>query len=160
MAIKTPNQLYLPSKEYFEGILQLRNVTDDLVQWVYTQTAKDARALITADTRVRGGYDLKFSSQKYLRIIGRKIKERFPGQITESRTLHTQSRTGEDLYRVTVAFRQLPFKEGDIVRINNKEHKVLRLRDKAEVEDITTKKKRWLRFEDIGMRKRDGASRF
>ncbi len=150
----------LPSKEYFEGILQLRNTGEEVIDWVYKQTHADGRALITAEDRVRGGHDLKFSSQKYLRILGRKLKEKFSGQLIESRTLHTQSRTGENLYRVTIAFRQLPYKEGDIVRINNKEHKILRLREKAEVENMLTKKKRWLRFEDIGMRKRDGASRF
>ncbi len=150
----------LPHKEYFEGVLQLRDMNEDILPWIEEQTIRDDKAIVTKASKVRGGSDLLFSSQKYLRQIGTKIKEKFSGQLTETRSLHTTARDGSNLYRVTVLFRQLPFKEGETVKYHNKEYLVLRIRDRAELQDVKTQKKQWVRLEYLGDRRRTSVSRF
>lgn len=104
----------LPHEKYFEGVLQLRNPTDEIVFWVYDTVKKDDRAVIVKETPVRGGVDLYFSSQKYLQSLGKKLNEKFSGELKTTATLHTVSNTGKSLFRVTVLFRRYNFKKHDI----------------------------------------------
>ncbi len=140
----------LPHKGYFEGILQLRNPTTELVEWVYRTTAKDDRAFIVKDDPVPGGVDLKFSSQQYLRILGRKLKEHFSGVLKVTATLHTVSKTGKALYRVTVLFRLLPFKSGNIIKYKGNPYRVLLIGEtKVQLQDPHSGKKQWIALADL-----------
>ena len=68
--------LELPHPKYFEGILQLRDCGDEVKKWVYDQVRKDQRALVTKEKKVRGGFDLYFSSQRYLRTLAKRLNEK------------------------------------------------------------------------------------
>ena len=98
--------------EYFEGILQLRNCTNKLVDWVINKIKKDNKAKIAKVKKVKDRIDLYISDQHYLRNLGKKIKENFNGVLKVSRKLFTQERiTSKLLYRVTVLFKQIQYKK-------------------------------------------------
>jgi len=149
MLVKKP---LLPHGAYFEGVLQLRNSTPELVQWVQTQTAKDKKSLITKELKIRGnaanikgGVDLYFSNQHYLQALGKKMREKFFGEYKLSYTLHTRSHiTSKDLYRITILFRQAFHKRGERVYIDNEEHEIIQIGRRIITRKIVSgKKQHW-----------------
>ena len=142
--------LELPHPKYFEGILQLRDCKPEVQEWVLEQNRKDKRNIITKAKKVRGGVDLYFSSQKYLRSLGKRLHENLEGEYKQTRTLHTVSKkTGKPLYRVTVMFRQYPFSKGDVVRYKGDKYQVLSCGNQIRVQNTETGKKRLIKTEEI-----------
>ena len=133
---------------YFEGILQLRNPTQDMVDWVKEQIAKDKRAWIAKEEEVTNGIDLYLSSQHYLRALGKVLKQKFVGELKVTATLHTISKsTGKELYRVTVLFRFLGVKIGDLVTVSGEQFKLLRVDNQVQLKNVATGKKVWKKIE-------------
>lgn len=140
----------IPHKDYYEGILQLRNHSKKLLDWVLKKIRDDDRAAVTKMKKVTGGLDLYITSQKYLRILGKKLKERFVGEYKETRTLHTQEKTsGKGLYRVTILFREWPYTVGDEITLKGETLKILSLGNQIRVQNIETGKKFFIKPEDL-----------
>ena len=136
---------------YFEGILQLRNPTNELVDWVKQEIRKDAKAFVAKEERVKNGIDLYLSSQAYLRALGKKLSQRFQGILKTSRTLHTVSKaTGRRLFRVTVLFRLAGLKRGDVVGVAGEKFEIVLLgQNKAQLRNVETGKKIWRKIEEL-----------
>lgn len=111
--------------KYFEGILQLRNPNDEVINFIEEEFRRQKKPVISKEIKIKGGCDLYFLSRKFLSALGKKLKQKFPGVLKSSATLHTKSKTGEDLYRVTILFRLLNFKKGDIVKVANEDFEVI-----------------------------------
>jgi len=142
--------LELPHVKYFEGTLQLRNHDDELLNYVRNKVRKDHKAIITKEKKVRGGIDLYFSSQRYLRSLGKHLKERFEGELKMTRTLHTISKsTGKRLFRVTVMFRLLKYKKGDVLDIAGEEWQVVKVDKVAHVKNMKSGEKRTYKVHEI-----------
>ncbi|MBN1645351.1 hypothetical protein JW851_04950 [Candidatus Woesearchaeota archaeon] len=136
--------------KYFEGILQLRNPSKELLDYVYKTIDRDNRAWISQEKKVRGGYDLYLSSQKYLRSLGKKLKERFPGALKTSRKLFTVQRsTGKRVFRVNVLFRLYPFKIRDTIEISGEKYQVLKIDKQVTLQNIKSGKKEKFKPEEI-----------
>ncbi|RLE47906.1 hypothetical protein DRJ25_01190 [Candidatus Woesearchaeota archaeon] len=122
------NKLKNKHPDYYEGILQLRDCPDKVIDWVRKTVAKDKRARISKDKKVRGGRDLYFSDQHYLQRIGKKLKETFPGILKKSSKLFTVSRvSGKEVHRVNVMFRSLPVKVGKFFDYLGEEVKIVKV---------------------------------
>ncbi len=135
--------------KYYEGILQLRNPTNDIIRFVKNQIEK-SKIFVANEIKLKNGIDLYLSSQRFLRALGAKLKKRFGGQLKSSRKLHTVSRkTGKRLYRVTVLLRFPNFKAGDIITYRGEKVKVKLIGKKVFVQNLKTGKKSTIRFEDI-----------
>ena len=111
--------------EYFEGILQLRDFSEKLYNYIHEiierDSKEDKRARITKEKKVRGGVDLYFFSQKYIQQIGKKLKEKFKGELKVTSRLHSRHKiTGKELHRVTVFFKEAKVKKGDIIERKGK----------------------------------------
>jgi NMD protein affecting ribosome stability and mRNA decay len=139
----------IPHSNYFEGVLQLRNPTDAITAFIVETTVKDDRSGITKIKKIPGGFDYYFTCQKYLRILGYKLKKNFSGQFKLSSTLHTQTRGGERLYRITILFRQYTFKRGSIVTVDGDEYEVTEIKTNIQVKDVKSGKKVWFPPEKI-----------
>ena len=125
----------------FQGKLQLRNYTKELLRWVRAQVKKDKKSHIMYENRTKEGMDFYFSNQRYLRTLGRKLGEHFVGELKSTRKLHTQERTsGRQIFRVTVLFRLLPLKRGATFVADNMKYKVLTLDKLVHVQDENGKK--------------------
>ena len=135
---------------YFQGILQLRNVNNDVLDFVRQQVNKRDDVAITKVVKQPNGYDYYITSQKYLQTIGKKLRESFGGFLKTSSRLHTRSRTGKDLYRVNVLFKMSKYKVGSIVNVRGDDYKILRMGFRIFAKEVRTGRKKTLRVEDLG----------
>jgi len=138
--------------EYFEGELQLRNYTPEIIDFIWNSTEKDKRSLIVKETKVgKNGLDMRFTSQAYLRIIGKRLKENFPGVLKITATLHTKKRDKE-LYRITVFFNHIALKKNQKILFKGDECEVISWGKKVILKNVKTSKKLQVRFEDLPKR--------
>jgi NMD protein affecting ribosome stability and mRNA decay len=121
-------------KDYFEGILQVRDENKELLQWIHNKIVQDGRAAVAKEKKVKNGVDLYISDQHYLQNLGRKIKEHRPGILKTSKRLHTVDKmTSKHLYRVTVLYKPLPFKRGDVITYHGEQIEILRIDNRVQV---------------------------
>ena len=134
---------------YFQGILQLRNVNEEIYRFVHNQIKKRGDVAVTKTVNYENGKDLYITSQKFITILGKKLKESFGGELKISSKLHTRSKTGRDLYRVNVLYRPSPHKRGDVVSVRGDEVKILQIGRRIFARDLKTGKKMRIRMEDL-----------
>lgn len=92
--------------QYFEGILQLRNPNEEVLNFIRNQFKNNEKAWIAKTEGLKTGIDFYVSSNRFLLSLGKKLKKSFKGELKTSRKLHTQNRlTSKRVYRVTVLFR-------------------------------------------------------
>ncbi len=99
---------FFKSKEnptYFEAILQLRDVNDELMNFVCNQIDKK-EVNVAKVVEYKNGVDLYLGSQRFVRALSRKLKRSFKGELKMSRSIFaTDKMTSKVLYRVTVFFK-------------------------------------------------------
>ena len=134
---------------YYQGILQLRDVNDEILSFVKNQIAKRGDVAVTRTVRLSNGVDLYITSQKFIRIVGKKLRDRFGGELKISSKLHTRSKEGKDLYRINVLFRPLRYKRGDIISVRGDEVKLLHVGRRVFARDLKTGRKVAIRSADL-----------
>lgn len=136
-------------QDYFEGTIQLRNPTPELIAYV-KHYVESSGAWISKEKKVNGGIDLRVSSQKILRRLPEKIKARFNGISKLSNTLFSKDRqTQKNIYRVTVLFRLASFTRGDIFEVRGKQMEILKIAEKVQLKEIDSGKKHLYPFEEV-----------
>ena len=134
--------------QYFEGILQLREPTKEIIEFVYESIAHDGRAHIAKEKKLKNGVDIFVSSQHYLQALGRKLKIKFGGIMVVSCRIQTCSHlTSKDLYRVSVLFVPLKFGKGDTVKIHDDLWKVLIINNQVQLQQQVSGEKRWFKLD-------------
>ena len=140
----------LKHKDYYEGILQLRNIHDDVVEFAIKEIEKKENASIAKIKEVTNGYDIYMAPQTFLRSLGNKLQRHFGGQLVISKKLHTKNRlTSKEVYRVNALFRGSNFKKGDIINYKGEKIKILGISKKILAKNINTGKKLTLNFKDL-----------
>ena len=134
--------------QYFEGILQLRSPTNEIVAFVKEQVVNNGNVHIAKEKKWKNGVDMYFSSQHFMQGLGKKLKDKFHGVLIVSRRLHTQSHlTSKMVYRVSVFFRPLTVLKGDLVKISDESWKVLLISNQAQVQNLVSGEKKWLKLD-------------
>lgn len=139
----------LPRQDYYEGILQLRDVSEDVLNFVHRQIKKRGNVAITKSVHFSNGTDLYMTSQKFIRILGKKLRESFGGELKISSKLHTRSRQGKNLYRVNVLFKPAKHKKGEIVSIRGDKVRLISIGKRIFARDLKTGKKITIRSKDL-----------
>ena len=134
---------------YYQGVLQLRDVNEEILNFVDNQIKKRGNVSITKKVSHPNGVDLYITSQKFIRILGKKLRESFGGEIKISAKLHTRSKTGKDLFRVNVLFRLSKYKRGDIITIRGDQVKLLQVGNRIFAMDLRTGKRIKIRNEEL-----------
>ena len=135
-------------KDYFQGVLQLRHPSPELVDFVKRTVAESGRARISKTKRIENGIDFYLTDQHYMQNLGKQVKQRFIGDLVVSRRLHTLDKVrSQRVYRITVLFRMFPFKKGDLLEINGEEYKIVLMQNKVLCQSTKSGKKEWLTFE-------------
>jgi nonsense-mediated mRNA decay protein 3 len=75
----------------------------------------DRNAFISKIEEHPAGCDVRISTTQMGRAIAERIRRRFGGTVTDSRTLVTEDEDGNEVYRVTYAVRLPPFPAGTVV---------------------------------------------
>lgn len=137
------------NKGYFEGTLQLRNITKEIRKFVNNSIERN-NIYIASRKKLKNGFDMKISSNKWLMSFGKELKSKFTGNLKISRKLFSQDRqTGKKIWRLTVYFSYFPHKVGDKVMIKGDDYIIKRLGDKVHVSKVDGGKKKFFDYEEI-----------
>lgn len=139
----------IPRANYFQGILQIRDSNDEVLAFVHKQIKKRGDIFITKTVKFPNGFDFYLTSQKFIRSLGKKLKENFGGELKISSTLHTRSRQGKDLYRINALFRLSKFRTGGIVSVRGETFRIISIGRRIFARNLKTGKKVRIRNEDL-----------
>lgn len=91
--------------DYYEGKIQIRPYHQEIMNFIENQ-ARKYNIYISKQVKVKEGIDIYVSSNKFARIVGKKLKKSYNGELKESKKLFGKDRmSSKNLYRVTVCFR-------------------------------------------------------
>ena len=136
--------------KYFEGTLQLRNPSQEIIDFVANEIEKEENVWIAKTVKQKKGIDLYISSNRFLKQIGKKIKERFTGELIQTSTLFTKNKlTSKEVHRGCILFRHYDIKKGDIIKVRGDPIEVLSIGKDIFGRNIETNKKVHIRFEQL-----------
>jgi NMD protein affecting ribosome stability and mRNA decay len=134
--------------KYFEGILQLRNVNQKIVEFV-EDDLKNGHIAVSQVKKVKNGFDFYLSDNDYTRALANRLQKKFGGELKFSSSLHTKVK-GKDAYRMTALFRYPAFAKGDIVDFGGDIFKVKTMgKDIVLIGQGKNTKKLHLRYRDM-----------
>lgn len=94
--------------EYYEGILQLRDVSREVINYCMNDVKKQMEKGIffTKIEELKNGVDLYCTSNNYIRSLANRLKKKFKGEVKISPHLYGRNRQkSKDVYRLNVLFR-------------------------------------------------------
>ncbi len=105
------NQCCRRGTKYFEGILQLRQPTDTVKEFIkkHLKQSEEKGNMLTNEKKVIGGIDYYLTSNRFTNTLGILLQKKFGGILKTS--AHTYSRnklTSKTMYRLSVFFEPLP----------------------------------------------------
>ena len=134
---------------YFEAILQIRNPTPELREYVMQQL-KQHKVHIAKERKYAHGFDLYCSSRRFLLTLGQLLRDNYSGELKISRQLFTRNRqTSRDVHRVTVLFSFHDLHHGRIYLYRGEQVRVFGMGKKVSVKYVKTGKKALLYYEDL-----------
>ena len=135
---------------YFEGVFQLRNPTDEVIEFILGEMRRKKTVLITKQKKVGDGMDIYMTDQHFMQSLGKKLSQRFCGELKISQKIFTRDRqTSKDVYRVNVFFRYIPLKVGDLTELRGEQVRIMKLGKKVTVKNIKSGKNSFVDFNDF-----------
>jgi len=132
---------------YYEAILQLRDVSQEVVDYVEDEIER-VKLKVAKTVPLKNGIDYYLSNNSLTRALGKRLRIRFGGDIKETASLWGVKKDRE-VYRVTVLFRGVPFRKNDIVIYEGEEYKVKILGKDIMLQNVKHGKKVHLRYDDM-----------
>ncbi|HIJ10828.1 TPA: hypothetical protein HA278_02100 [Candidatus Woesearchaeota archaeon] len=133
--------------KYYEATLQLREISQDVVDYVEKVCAK-GELKVAKVVELKNGLDYFMSDNELTRGLGKQLQKRFGGELTVTASLHTK-KDGKELYRVTVLFRPTPFRKGDLVMYGGEKHVVRAMGKDIFLQNSKTGKKEHIKYRDV-----------
>ena len=137
---------------YFQGILQLRPATEEIIDFLEHELEVNKRFIVTRQKVLKkGNLDLYVTDQRVLRALGLKLNRRFTGVLKSSRTLFTKNRsTSKEVYRVTLVFKPLPLKKGAELKHEGKTYIIHQYNNTSAIlKDPVSGKKTRVKLDDL-----------
>lgn len=103
---------------YFEGILQLRNPSDEVHEFIKNDLKKVAKkgVFISKTVPAKNGVDLYFTKKGHMRLLAHKLNNSFGGIIKINSQLFSHNHeTSRDIYRVNIYVELPDFNRGDVI---------------------------------------------
>ncbi len=135
--------------EYYEGTLQLRNPTEEALNYVENALKEDDKVWISKRTKLPNGYDLQLSSQAFLKQTARKLKIIFGGELVQSIKETGYNKHGKAQVRLNVLFRQYPFKKGSKVTYKGDQYVIIETAHKVRIKSLETGKSRTVGYDEV-----------
>jgi NMD protein affecting ribosome stability and mRNA decay len=132
---------------YFEAVLQLRDITSEILDYV-DQDIDKYKIPVTKFKKVKNGYDYYLADKNYTRALGKRLQQKFGGQNILTTSL-VGKKLGKDLHRFTVLFRCTPFRKNDIVEYNGEEGTIISVNKEIVLRESKTGKKHRIKFKDL-----------
>lgn len=130
--------------QYFEGTLQIREATSELLDFVRRDIAKHAKdgVHVTKESGKGKNIDFRLTSAKYMRALGKKLKQKFNGELTETSKLFSRNKqTSKDIHRISVLFKMRKYKIGDVVKSRERNVRIKTMGKRVSGVDVETGKK-------------------
>ena len=108
--------------EYYEAILQLREITDEILEFVEKEIKK-AQIHVAKIKEVVNGYDFYLADNSFTRQLGRKLQGKFYGEVLLTTSLVGRKKD-KDLHRFTVLLRGINYSKGDLVEYRGEKYLV------------------------------------
>ncbi len=134
--------------EYYEAILQLRDVSEEVLDFVNKEIEKK-KIFVAKVKEVTNGHDYYLGNGNLTKNLGKKLQEKYGGEFTVTATLFTR-KEGRPVYRLTVLFRAMPFKKGDQVEYHDEMYNVIMSGKKVMLQQVKTGKKVQVWHQDMG----------
>jgi len=139
--------------EYFEGQLQMRNINQEILNYVQKRITETGEQVPTVKMHSRYDLDYNVSSRKLIHQIGIELRNKFGGTLKESEQLfsfdHLRSK---NVYRLNVYYKAHEHERQEIVIIEGIKEP-FRItgfsKDKLIIENIITGKKNHIKEEQI-----------
>lgn len=109
--------------QYFEAILQLRDVSEEVIEFAKQEIKKHQNSIAKIKHH-DNGIDFYLADKDLTRNVGKKLQTHFGGQCLITAKLFTKRKDGQEIYRITVLFRGLPFQKGEIVTYQDEKFEV------------------------------------
>jgi len=142
----------LPRADYFEGVLQLRPATQEVLDFLHRFEAEHLRFRVTKETPLAGdNIDLWVSSQRMLVVLAKQLREKFQGTVTISRRIQGYHKeTSKARYRVSVLFKPLVLKTGQDFKYRGETYKILMwTKTQVTLQDPRNGKKFRIKIEEV-----------
>ncbi len=123
---------------YYEAILQLRDTQDETRDYV-EEEIKQQHIHVAKTVALRNGVDIYLGDSKFTRNVGKALQLKFGGEYVVTATLFSK-KDGKEIYRLTVLFRGLPFRKGDMIEYKGDPCRVLVLGKEIIIQSKTGKK--------------------
>lgn len=134
--------------QYYEGILQLRNSNQNIIDFIKAQVKKE-KVAITKVIKEKTGYDYYITSRKFLHKLAKKLQQNYNGQLKISPKLFSKNRlTSKNVYRLNVLFKLFPHKKGDIINHKGEKLKIVNIGNKVLAKN-TKGEKFWISYDDL-----------
>ena len=124
---------------YYEAILQLRDCSPKINDFLNSEMKKMSLSVAKIKT-VANGTDYYLSDGNRAKILGRKLQQRFGGEYKVSASLFSRQ-DGKNIYRLTILFREIPFKKGELVTYTGEEYKITLIHPEIVLQHSQTGKK-------------------
>ena len=135
--------------KYYEAILQLRDITPEVVDFVEKELPK-LKINVAKVAEVKGGLDYYLADNTLTKILGKKLEAHFGGKCVTTATLHTV-KDSKEKYRTTVLFRKVPFKKGDKVKFQDEVYVVKSMIKDLFLQNVDNGKKIHIKFKEQKM---------
>ena len=138
---------------YFEAVLQLRDVNQEIVDFVEEELSRTKHP-VSKVVKIKNGLDYYLADNELTRALGKKLQQKFGGELKVTASLHTK-KDDKEKYRVTVLFRYPGFSKGDGVVYQGEEWNVEIMGKEIHLRHSTTNKKERVKWKDMkNIRKR------
>ncbi|MEM2131117.1 MAG: NMD3-related protein [Candidatus Woesearchaeota archaeon] len=129
------------SKSYFEGTLQIRNLNDEILNYINKYIEKN-NLTIAKKTQIEKGIDIQLSDQKKIQNLAHHLKNNFGGILKISNRQFTQDKlTSKQIYRINALYEAPEYKKGDVLKIENNIYYLTNVERDISAIDLKTGKK-------------------
>ncbi len=132
---------------YYEAILQLRNVTQEVVTFV-EEEIHTKKIPIAKVVELKNGLDYYIADNDFTKALGKRLQQNFGGELLFTASLHTK-KDNKELYRVTALFRGVPFKKQEKVEYQGEEYVVKLMGKDILLQHTKTGKKIHVKYKDM-----------
>ncbi len=150
MVLETCQKCSRKDSKYFEGVLQIRNQTPELKDYLLEvfDRVKEDKIYVTAVLELKNGIDYYMTSKKFITRIIYELQEKFGGTVNVSEQLFTHNHLrSKDVFRVNGVFIQSPIGKGEFIKVDNSVVKVTSVSKNVFGHDIVNGSKVKLNFD-------------
>lgn len=134
--------------QYYEGTLQLRNINQEMVDFVHDEIDRVGMR-IAKETPVHDGLDIQLTDKSLMKALAKTLQSLFGGEYKESATLFTKI-DGKDVYRLTILFRGMgEARKGDRIIHRGEEYEIKIVGKDVLLQEVKSGKKIHVKYEEM-----------